>query len=34
MASSVGDYYDYLHKINCHKELGEDVPEKEHIRAI
>jgi ribonucleoside-diphosphate reductase beta chain len=34
MASSVGDYYDSLHKINCHKELGEAIPEKMHIRAI
>jgi ribonucleoside-diphosphate reductase beta chain len=34
MASSVGCYYDELHKINCRKELGEDVNEKEHIKAI
>ena len=34
MASSVGRYYDELHKVNCRKELGEDVNEKEHIRAI
>ena len=34
MASSVGNYYDALHKVNCRKELGEDVSEKEHIRAI
>ena len=34
MASSVGKYYDELHKVNCRKELGEDVGEKEHIRAI
>jgi len=34
MASSVGNYYDQLHVINCHKELGEDVGEKLHIRAI
>jgi len=34
MASSVGNYYDVLHQINCRKETGEDVPEKEHIRAI
>jgi ribonucleoside-diphosphate reductase beta chain len=34
MASSVGKYYDELHKINCHKELGEGVPEQVHIRAI
>jgi ribonucleoside-diphosphate reductase beta chain len=34
MASSVGKYYDNLHQINCHKEIGEDIPEKMHIRAI
>jgi ribonucleoside-diphosphate reductase beta chain len=34
MASSVGNYYDKLHVINCRKELGEDIPEKEHIKAI
>jgi ribonucleoside-diphosphate reductase beta chain len=34
MASSVGDYYDKLHVINCRKEIGEDVTEKEHIKAI
>jgi ribonucleoside-diphosphate reductase beta chain len=34
MASSVGRYYDELHKINCHKELGEAIPEQMHIRAI
>ena len=34
MASSVGRYYDELHKVNCRKELGEEVSEKEHIRAI
>jgi ribonucleoside-diphosphate reductase beta chain len=34
MASSVGNYYDELHKINCRKELGEAVTEKEHIKAI
>jgi ribonucleoside-diphosphate reductase beta chain len=34
MASSVGNYYDELHKINCKKELGLDVNEKEHIKAI
>ena len=27
-------YYDQLHVINCRKELGEVVPEKEHIKAI
>jgi len=34
MASSVGNYYDALHVINCRKELGETVTEKEHIKAI
>jgi ribonucleoside-diphosphate reductase beta chain len=34
MASSVGNYYEALHQINCRKELGETVPEKEHIKAI
>ena len=34
MASSVGNYYDKLHVINCRKELGEEITEKEHIRAI
>ena len=34
MASSVGRYYDDLHRINCAKELGQPVEEIEHIRAI
>jgi ribonucleoside-diphosphate reductase beta chain len=36
MASSVGKYYDDLHKINCMKELGPhlDVTEENHIKAI
>ena len=34
MASSVGNYYDALHLVNCRKELGEAVSEKEHVRAI
>ena len=34
MASSVGNYYDKLHKINCSQELGLEVTEKEHIKAI
>ena len=34
MASSVGKYYDELHKINCRKELGEEVGEQEHVRAV
>jgi ribonucleoside-diphosphate reductase beta chain len=34
MASSVGDYYEALHVINCKKEIGLEVTEKEHIKAI
>jgi ribonucleoside-diphosphate reductase beta chain len=34
MASSVGKYYDELHKINCQKELGLAVTEQEHVRAV
>jgi ribonucleoside-diphosphate reductase beta chain len=38
MASSVGRYYDELHRINCHKELSSEmtgmVLEQEHIKAI
>jgi ribonucleoside-diphosphate reductase beta chain len=34
MASSVGTYYDALHNINCRKELGEDIPEKEYVRSV
>jgi ribonucleoside-diphosphate reductase beta chain len=34
MASSVGEYYDRLHVINCRKEMGETVSEQEHIKAI
>jgi len=34
MASSVGNYYDDLHVINCRKEVGHSIPEEEHIKAI
>lgn len=34
MASSVGNYYDALHVINCKKEVGLPVDEKEHVKAI
>ncbi len=34
MASTIGNYYDALHLINCKKELGHKVDEKEHIKAI
>jgi ribonucleoside-diphosphate reductase beta chain len=34
MASSVGEYYDKLHTLNCKKEIGIEVGEQEHINAI
>jgi ribonucleoside-diphosphate reductase beta chain len=34
MASSIGEYYERLHVINCRKELGEKVDEMEHVKAI
>jgi len=34
MASSVGKYYDALHRINSLKEIGGDVKEDEHVKAI
>jgi ribonucleoside-diphosphate reductase beta chain len=34
MASSVGDHYDQLHQINCHKEVRSQYSEEAHIRAI
>ena len=34
MASSVGNYYEELHVVNCRKQLGEPVTEKEHVKAI
>ena len=35
MASSVGKYYDNLHRLNCRKELNEsNVTEIEHVKAI
>ena len=34
MASSIGNYYDALHTLNCKKELGIAVSEHEHIKAI
>jgi len=34
MASSIGKYYEDLHQINCAKEVGLPVTEKEHIKAI
>jgi ribonucleoside-diphosphate reductase beta chain len=34
MASSIGNYYDKLHVINCRKEVGEQIDEYEHVKAI
>jgi ribonucleoside-diphosphate reductase beta chain len=34
MASTIGNYYDKLHVINCRKELGNKVEERDHIKAI
>ena len=34
MASSVGNYYDKLHVLNCNKEAGFHVDEQDHIKAI
>jgi ribonucleoside-diphosphate reductase beta chain len=34
MASSVGKYYNKLHILNCKKELGIEVSEHEHLKAI
>jgi hypothetical protein len=35
MASSVGQYYDHLHMVNCRKELLEAVSEDHsHVKAI
>ena len=34
MASSVGKYYDALHRINCLKEVGGEIVERDHIKAI
>ena len=34
MASSVGRYYDRLHKLNCQKDLGNRPTDEAHIKAI
>jgi ribonucleoside-diphosphate reductase beta chain len=34
MASSVGQYYDHLHMVNCERELEVPVKEQQHIKAI
>lgn len=34
MASTIGRYYDGLHLLNCKKEVGQEVSEHQHIKAI
>jgi len=34
MAAGIGRYYEQLHELNCRKELGENIPIKEHKKAI
>lgn len=34
MAANVGRYYDDLHQLNCRKETGEPISDKEHVKAI
>lgn len=34
MASTIGRYYDGLHILNCKKEIGQEVSEHSHIKAI
>jgi ribonucleoside-diphosphate reductase beta chain len=34
MASTIGNYYDALHQLNCRVELGDKVDEQQHIKAI
>ena len=34
MASTIGNYYDALHLINCKRELGHKVEERDYIKAI
>jgi len=34
MAANIGRYYDQLHKLNCLLEIGQEVKEEDHIRAI
>jgi ribonucleoside-diphosphate reductase beta chain len=34
MAASIGRYYEALHVLNCRKEVGEDIPVRDHKRAI
>jgi ribonucleoside-diphosphate reductase beta chain len=34
MAANIGRYYDQLHKLNCLLEIGQEVKEEDHIKAI
>ena len=34
MAANIGRYYEDLHILNCRKELGEEIPLRDHKRAI
>jgi ribonucleoside-diphosphate reductase beta chain len=34
MAANIGCYYEDLHILNCRKELGEEIPLRDHKRAI
>jgi len=34
MAASIGEYYDKLHVMNCRKEMGEPIEERDYIKAI
>jgi ribonucleoside-diphosphate reductase beta chain len=34
MASTIGRYYDQLHVLNCQKEIGIEISENHHIKAI
>ena len=34
MAASIGRYYEALHVLNCRKEVGEDIPLRDHKKAI
>lgn len=34
MASTIGRYYDGLHLLNCKKEIGQEVTEYEHVKAV
>jgi ribonucleoside-diphosphate reductase beta chain len=34
MAANIGRYYEDLHLLNCRKEMGEEIPIRDHKRAI